>query len=86
VTEDDAPEQEPMRLPASYIRETLKEVSVDETCMRIGDKGVDLVLQWNVHLDWNALVVNVGRYLRTVLRVCLIPNLRVRISIVSYRS
>jgi hypothetical protein len=54
VTEDDTPTQKPMRLPASHIRETLKEVFVDETRMRFGDKGMDLIVQWNVHLDWNA--------------------------------
>ena len=53
VTEDDTPTQKAMRLPASHIRETLKEGFVDETCLRVGDKGVDLVVQWNAHLDRN---------------------------------
>jgi hypothetical protein len=45
-----------MRFPTGHIRETLKEVFVDETCMRFGDKGVDLIVQWNVHHDWNVRV------------------------------
>ena len=53
MTKHDAPTQKAMRLPASHIRESLKEVLVDQTCMRFGDKGVDLIVQWNVHLDWN---------------------------------
>lgn len=90
MTKDDTPTQKAMRLSASHVRETLKEVFVDETCMRFGDKGMDLVVQWNGHLGWNAqrwlTCEGIWKEWHCVQSRHLIPKPHVRVIIVSYRT